>query len=126
LYSVGGEQDLRGDLLEVAAVLHRWEAVKLLNRDSSVVEQGLFVVLALEARLADGVLEVQGQGVCPWWQRTRAVAATCREAEEIEFGEPPPGFWREGGWWEDASGAVSPISAQSNERCAEECSEIHT
>jgi hypothetical protein len=110
------EQHSRGDLLAVAAGFHRGEAVKWLFRDSSVFERELFVVLALEARLADGLLEVQGEGVCPWWQRTREVAAKCREAERIEFGEPPPGFWREGGWWEDSSGAVSPIPARSNER----------
>jgi hypothetical protein len=83
-----------------------------LFRDSNVFDQELFIVFMLEADLADVVLKVVGEGFRPWWQRTREVAALCPEGEKIEFGEPPAGFWADGGWWEDASGGIFPLRAQ--------------
>jgi hypothetical protein len=71
-----------------------------------------FFVFSLEAHPADGLLEVLREGVRPWWQQTREVAVECREARVIEFGEPPEGFRRDGGWWEDASGDIWPLPAQ--------------
>jgi hypothetical protein len=111
-----GEQHSRGDLLEVASDFHRGEPLKWLFRDSTVFEQEVFFVLALEAHWADGLFDVLREGVRPWWQRTRGVSAKCREARQIEFGESPEGFWADGGWWEDASGVISAIPAQSNDK----------
>jgi hypothetical protein len=88
------EQHMRGDLLEVAADFHRDEPLSWLFRDSSVFEQELFFVFALEEHLADGLLEVLGEGVRPWWQGTHRMAAKCRAGEKVEFGEPPEGFRR--------------------------------
>jgi hypothetical protein len=65
------EQHSRGDLLEVAADFHRGEPLRWLFRDSHVGEQELFFVDALEAHFADGLLEVLGERVRPWWWRTR-------------------------------------------------------
>jgi hypothetical protein len=111
-----GEQHSRGDFMEVAADFHREEPLRWLFRDSDVFEQQLFIVFALEAHLADGLLEVLREGVRPWWQPTREAAAKYREAERLEFGDPPEGFGATGGWWEDANGVVSAILPQSNER----------
>jgi hypothetical protein len=106
-----GEQRSRGDLLEVAADFHFEEPLGWLFRDSTVFEQELFFVFALEAHLADGLLAVLCEGVRPWWQRTREAVAKCREAGKIEFGIPPRGFRADSGWWENASGVVREIPA---------------
>jgi hypothetical protein len=87
------EQHSRGDLLEIAADFHREEPLRWLCRDSSVFERELFVVFALEAHLADALLDATREGFRPWWQRTREVAATYRDAREMEFGEPSEGSW---------------------------------
>jgi hypothetical protein len=109
-----GEQHSRCDLLEVAAHFHRDEPLRWLFRDSTVFDQELFLAFALEEHLADGLLEVLREGVHPWWQGTRDAAATCREAGEMEFAEPPEGFLADGGWWKGASGGVWAITAQPN------------
>jgi hypothetical protein len=59
------EQGSRGDLLEVTADFHREESLRRLFRDATVFEQELFLVFALEARLADGLFEVLLEGVQP-------------------------------------------------------------
>jgi hypothetical protein len=92
------EQHSRSDLLEVAADFHREEPLRWLFRDSNVFEQERFFMFALEGHLADGLLELLGEGVLLWWWRTRDFGAKCREAGEIAFGEPPEGFWTDGGW----------------------------
>jgi hypothetical protein len=58
-----GEQHSRSDLLEGAADFHRDEPLLWLFRDSTVFDQELFFVFAAEAHLADGLLEVQLEGV---------------------------------------------------------------
>jgi hypothetical protein len=118
-----GEHRFRDDLLEVAADFHRDEVTRWLFRDSTISEQELFFVFALEARLADGLLEVLGEGVRPWWRRTRKAAAICREAGEIEFGEPPEGFSVDGGWWDHANQGVRALAAMPNEFWTQEVTE---
>jgi hypothetical protein len=112
---VPSEQHVRGDLLEVAADFHRNEPLMWLFRASTVFEQELFFVFALEARVADGLLEVQRDGIRPWLRGTRETAAKFREAGGIELGEPPEEFSSDGGWWEDAQGVIRAIGVRSIE-----------
>jgi hypothetical protein len=92
------EPHARASLLEVAAEFHREVPLMWLFRDSTVFEQELLFVFALEARTADGLLGVHCEGFRPWWHGTRGVAAKYREAGEIEWGEPPEGFSADDGW----------------------------
>jgi hypothetical protein len=107
------EDELRDrlDLMEEAAEFHQQEVLEWLNRDATIFEREHLAVFVLERKLADSLLIGLDNGFQPWWYRTREISLKWRASAKLEFVTAPEGFWWEGGWWTDASGATLPLPA---------------
>jgi hypothetical protein len=110
-----GELRDRVDLMEVAAEFHQEEALIWLLREATVFERELLCVFALERKLADSLVVASENGFHPWWGRARDVSLKWRASSEMKFVSAPEGFWSEGGWWTDLSGATSALRALGSE-----------
>jgi hypothetical protein len=73
------------------------------------------MMLALERKLADSLVNVFENGFRPWWVGTREMALKWRASSQLRFVSAPEGFSSEGGWWTDVSGVVSPLPALGRE-----------
>jgi hypothetical protein len=101
----------RVDLMEEAAEFHQHEVLEWLYRDAPIFERELLAVFVLEGKRADSLAIAFENGFRPWWYRAREVSLKWRVSAKLEFATAPEGFWSQGGWWTDASGATSPVPA---------------
>jgi hypothetical protein len=99
----------RVDLQEVAAEFHQEEVLAWLFRDATVFDLELLGAFALEWKLADSLMVALHGGFRPWWNRTRDVSLKWRASAQMEFVSAPEGFFSDGGWWTDVSGATTVL-----------------